>query len=211
METRTPAINYRAMPDQAVINKVSSSLLLRGITTHYTGNKEGALALLKELIPAGAEVMTGSSVTLKETGFTDYLKSGQHPWKNIKQDITNEKDKTKRSDLRKKSVLSEYFVNSVHAVTEIGQLLVASATGSQLPSIAYTSRHVILVVGTHKIVPSLEAGLKRIHEYCFPLEDKQMKAIGKDGSSVSRILVFEREISPNRKIELIFVNEALGF
>ena len=80
-----------------------------------------------------------------------------------------------------------------------------------MPSVVFTSDHLILVVGAQKIVPALEDGFKRIREYCFPLEDKHMKSLGYAGSSVSKIVILEREVNPNRKIELIFVNEVLGY
>jgi hypothetical protein len=121
METKTLTKKYQTLPEKSVIDKTSSALLLRGITTHYAENKFEALKLLKEIIPPSAEVMTGSSVTLQQIGFTDYLKSGEHPWKNIKTEIVSEKDKTKQNELRKQSTLSEYFLVSVHAVTEKGR------------------------------------------------------------------------------------------
>ncbi|MBI3502570.1 MAG: LUD domain-containing protein [Bacteroidetes bacterium] len=75
METKTISKNYTTLPEKAVVDKVSSSLLLRGITMHYAENKFEGLKLLKELIPPGAEVMTGGSTTLEQIGFKDYLKS----------------------------------------------------------------------------------------------------------------------------------------
>jgi len=155
--------------------------------------------------------MTGSSTTLEQIGFVELLKSGKHPWKNFKDILLAEKDQAKQMELRKKSVAIDYFIGSVHAVTENGEVLIASASGSQLPSYAFSSDNVIWVAGTQKIVPTVEEGFRRIREYCFPLEDKRMKSVGFPGSAIGKILLFEREIMPNRKIKLIFVNEKLGF
>ena len=69
----------------------------------------------------------------------------------------------------------------------------------------------IWVVGTQKIVLNLEEGMRRVREYCLPLEDKRMKQAGFVGSAIGKILIFEREVMPDRKITLIFVNEKLGF
>ena len=113
--------------------------------------------------------------------------------------------------LRKNSVTSEYFLGSVHAVAETGEVLIVNATGSSLPSYAFSSDNVIWIVGTQKIVPTLEDGFKRIREYCVPLEDKRMKSVGYSGTTIGKYLIFEREINDNRKIHLIFVNEKLGF
>jgi len=181
------------------------------ITPYFVNTKKEALAKIKKLIPDGGEVMTGSSTTLDQIGFVDLLKSGKHPWKNLKDAIVAEKDPAKQSELRKKSILSDYFLGSVHAITQDGQVLIASASGSQIPSYSFSSDNVIWVAGAHKIVPTLEDALIRIKDYVFPLEDKRMKSVGMFGSNISKILIFQKEIMPNRHIHLILVNEVLGF
>jgi hypothetical protein len=113
--------------------------------------------------------------------------------------------------LRKSSITAEYFLGSVHAVSQSGETITASNTGSQLPSYAFASNNVVWVVGVQKIVLNIEEGLKRVREYCLPLEDYRMKQAGFGGSAIGKILIFEREKLPNRRITLIFVNEKLGF
>jgi LUD domain len=61
------------------------------------------------------------------------------------------------------------MLGSVHAVTETGSLITASMSGSQLGPYGSGAGQVILVVGTQKIVPDLEEGLRRVQEYAFPL------------------------------------------
>lgn len=153
------------------MKKTGAALEGRGFHVEFLNNKAEALERLKHLIPLGAEVMTGSSTTLKEIGFVDFLSSGKHDWNNLKEKIVSEKDPKKQAELRKKGVTSEYFLGSVHAITESGEVIVASATGSQLASYVYASNNVIWVVGTQKIVPNLEEGLRRVREYVFPFED----------------------------------------
>jgi len=106
--------------------------------------------------------MNGASRTLEEIGYVDYLKSGTHGWKNLHEEILAEKDPATQALLRKQSVLSDYYLGSAHAVTQTGELVIASNSGSQLPHLAYTSPNIILVVGTHKIVPTLQDALARI-------------------------------------------------
>ena len=194
-----------------VVEKTIKSIKNRGISVELVANKNAALKLLKNKIPAGAELMTGGSTTLEEIGFIDLLKSSNHKWNNLKDRILGEKNPTKQALLRQKSITADYFIGSVHAVVETGEILIASASGSQLPSYAFSSNNVIWIVGTQKIVPTLEKAFKRLKEHCFPLEDKRMKSIGYPGSTIGKILLFEREIMPNRKLTLIFVNEKLGF
>ena len=68
----------------------------------------------------------------------------------------------------------------------------------------------ILVIGGQKIVPDLETGLRRIREYCFPLEDERARLAYGVPSGVNNILVINRVVAPGR-LTAILVEERLGF
>jgi hypothetical protein len=53
-------------------------------------------------------------------------------------------------------------INSVQAITEAGQLVVVSASGSQIGAISAGAETLILVVGSQKIVPNLDGAIQRI-------------------------------------------------
>ena len=102
------------------------------------------------------------------------------------------------------------MLGSVHAVSETGSLVAASMSGSQLGPYAIGAGRVILVVGTQKIVPDLEEGLRRIDEYAFPLEDARAQEAYGIHSAVNKVLIINREITPGR-ITVVLVDEVLGF
>lgn len=204
-------MNYEQIPSDEIISKVVEGLKARNITPIVVETKEQALEEIKKIIPAGGSVMNGSSTTLNEIGFVEYLKSGTHGWDNVHENILKETDPARQARLRKESVLADYFLGSVHAITEAGQLIIASASGSQIPSYAFTSDNVIWVAGVNKIVADREAGFKRVEDYVYPLENKRMQGVGYPGSTIGRVLVFEREIVPNRHLTMILVKEKLGF
>ena len=204
-------MKYDILASKTIVERTMDALKTRGINSEFMETKEDALNRLKVLIPAGSEIMTGGSTTLDQMGFTQILIDGKHKWKNLKDAILSEKDSTEQSELRKKSVTSDYMIGSVHAVAVTGEVLVVNASGSSIPSYSFSSDNVIWIVGTQKIVPTVEEGFKRLREYCFPLEDNRMKNLGYPGSVLGKFLLFEKEINPNRKITLIFVNEKLGF
>jgi len=182
----------------------------RGIKTKSVSTREEALKLLAKKIPPGAEVMTGASATLDEIGFLQLLKLRTHQWKNLKTEITGEKDPVRQRGLRVRATAAQYFVGSAHAIAETGEIVVASASGNQIPAYAYSSNNVILVVGAHKIVASLDEGLKRVREYCLPTESAKMRNLGYPGSAIGKLLIFERERAPQRNLTLILVNKKLG-
>jgi len=53
-------------------------------------------------------------------------------------------------------------------------------------------------------------GLRRIQEYCYPLEEVHMQELYKMSTNVSKILIVNHEIRPDR-ITMIIVKEELGF
>src|SRR5262245_15056016 len=64
--------------DQVQIDAMREALAQRGITMEYYELGEQALARLKELVPLGIEVQTGSSTTLDQIGFTAWLTELHH-------------------------------------------------------------------------------------------------------------------------------------
>ncbi|MGZ6347059.1 MAG: LUD domain-containing protein [Anaerolineales bacterium] len=207
-------MSFDILPTPDRLQKTIEAVQARGVTVTQVDTKEAALAHLQALIPAGASVMTGASITLQQSGFEALLMGGTHPWKYLKAGILAEKDPAKVLALRKQATLSDYFLGSVHAIAETGEILIASATGSQLSAYAYSSTNIVWVAGAQKITPNLETAFQRVREYVLPLEDKHMKQLyGEQARSfVGKILLFEREAPYlHRTVNLLLVNEILGF
>lgn len=205
-------MDYTKIAGEEVVAKVAKALHGRGIEAIVVATKDEALAKIKELIPRGASVMNGSSRTLDEIGFIEYLKSGEHGWDNSHAAIVAETDPVKKAELRKQAMMSDYYLGSVHALAETGEFLVASASGSQLPHIAFTSPNLILVVGAQKIVPTIAEAMDRLDKHVFPLENERMKSVGMGGSVIAKELIFRREPAfTQRKVRMIIVKEKLGF
>ncbi len=206
MDFDTPAATDR-------IEATISALKARGITSELLQTRGEALARVRALIPAGASVSTGASLSLKEIGFDDLLTSGSHPWINLKAEYLAEKDPARQMLLRRQSTLADYYLGSVHAVSQTGEVVIASMTGSQLAPNAYSASNVIWVVGVQKIAASLEEAVRRVREYVLPHEEVRMRQLsgGKMGSMIGKLLIFEHE-APflNRKVSLLFVREKTG-
>jgi L-lactate utilization protein LutB len=186
-------MDYTKLASSNEIENTMAALNKRGHLPQLAATRAEALAIIKNLIPQGASVMNGSSRTLEEIGFVDYLKTGSHGWRNLHEAILAEKDPTKQAILRKQSVLSDYYIGSAHAVAATGEILVASNSGSQLPHLAFTSPNLILVIGAQKIVPNLQAAFERLEKHVLPLENERMqKAIG-TGTYLSKILIINKE------------------
>jgi hypothetical protein len=205
-------MEYNKLASQETINATVAALKERNVEAIVVADKAAALAKIKELIPAGASIMNGASVTLEQIGYIDYLKAGEHGWNNLHAGIVAEKDPAKQGELRKQAELSDYYLGSVHGLAATGEMVIASNSGSQLPHIVFTSPNLIFVAGVQKIVPTLADAMNRLHDYVIPLEEVHMQQLYKAHTYPSKIVIFNRE-SPmsKRNVKLILVNEVLGF
>ncbi|MBI2031032.1 MAG: LUD domain-containing protein [Candidatus Levybacteria bacterium] len=201
--------DFSQLENKKVIEKTIKALRKNGIEAEVVENSEMAKKRIYELIPEGSEVMIMSSVTLIKTGIAKELnESGRYD--SVKKKLASMNRKTQGIEMQRIGGAPQYALGSVHAVTQDGRLLIASNTGSQLGAYTYGSEHVIWVVGAQKIVEDLDEGMKRVYEYVLPLESERMKRLYNMPSNVSKLLIFNKEIVPNR-VRLIFINEKIGY
>src|SRR5437868_9977692 len=98
----------------------------------------------------------------------------------------------KRKQMKQIGSVSDYALGSVHAITEDGQVVVASASGSQIPNYAFGAEHFIWAVGSQKLVKDLGEAIDRIENYAFQLEDERaQKAYGMH-SSINKLLIYRK-------------------
>ena len=208
----TPMIevtDFAHLASNAQIERTQQALEANNIHVFVAENGVDAKKKLFELIPENAEVFISSSTTLNNLGVTEEIdKSGRY--NSVREKLAMMDPKTQTREMQKLGATPEYILGSVHAVTETGHVIIASGTGSQLAGYVAAAAHVIWVVGTQKIVPSLEIGLKRVEEYTLPLESaRAFKAYGMR-SSINKLLIVNKESRPGRTT-MILVKENLGF
>lgn len=205
-------MSYETLATQEQITKTIAALAERNVHAEVVASGAEAFEKIKTMIPEGASVMNGASVTLETIGFVNYLQEGNHGWNNLHETIIKEQDKEKQGALRKQAVLSDYYLGSVHALSENGQFLIASNTGSQLPHIVFTSQNLIFVVGAQKIVANLDEAFKRLEEYVVPKEEIHMQEKYGAHTYPSKVVLFNREKPDSgRTVKMLIVNEKLGF
>lgn len=202
-------MKWNEIPSDEVISETSKALEENGIKTIVVNTKEEARKKALELIPEGAEVMNTSSVTIDSISLSGEInESGKY--NSVKNKLKSLNRETDSIEMQKLGAAPEYIVGSVHAVTQDGKVIVASNTGSQIPGYSYGSMHVIWIVGAQKITKDLDDGLKRIYDFVLPLESERLKKLYGVPSYVSKLLIINREVNPNR-LTMIIVKEKLGF
>jgi hypothetical protein len=198
---------FAAPADEARLDRAAAGLRERGYGVYLVDTVADARKLVNELLPRDKPVFTASSETLRISGIAgDIDESGDFQSVRARAgDLGDEVDARIRL-----GALADVVVGSVHAVTEDGTLLVASASGSQLAPYASGARKVVWVVGAQKVVPDEPTGLRRIRTHSLPKEAHRLQVAYGQTSFIGKILILEREALPERGT-VVLVREPVGF
>ena len=191
------------------IERARVALEENGIRVQVAEHGEEAEQMVFDLLPEGAEVFTASSQTLEQLGIPEALSQSEQ-YNLVRDQLEKMDKKTQKREMEELGATPEYILGSVHAVTEDGQVLVASNTGSQLAPYAASAAHVIWVVGAQKIVRDMDEAVRRIDEYAYPREDERLREAMGVPSAVNKVLLINKEIKKDRTT-MIIVKEELGY
>lgn len=196
-----------------------------GVT--YVETKADVLPLIKTWLQPGEVVAVGGSMSLVETAVLPYLQSGEYAYLDrYAPGLTDEE----RQEVFIRSMSADTYFCSSNAVTMKGELYNVDGNANRIAAIAYGPKRVIMVVGVNKIVPDLQAAIRRVKTVAAPLNTKRldcntycqatghcMKAdgdmtdgCGSDGRICSGYLVSGWQRHKER-IQVILVGEPCGY
>lgn len=211
-----------------MIRKTMENLERNGIQPFFAETKAEVVPLVKTLVPAGSSVSNGGSISLAETGVSALLESGAYDFI----DRRGLEGEALRNSYIRAFGCDAYFCSS-NAVTENGELYNVDGNSNRVACIVFGPKQVIMVVGVNKIVPDINAAIKRVKECAAPPNTKRLNcktpcaATGKcislesedslmcDGcKSPQRICcnyVVSAQQRHKNRIKVIIVNEELGY
>ena len=150
-----------------------AALKRNGFDAHYTENSETARRAVLSMIPAGASIGFGNSVTLDETGILDLLRSGGYRLINpLWVEATMGRDE--RLPARRQAMTADVFLSGANAVTLDGKLVSTDATGNRVAGMIFGPKKTILVVGANKIVATVDDALDRVTNVAAPANARRL-------------------------------------
>jgi hypothetical protein len=143
------------------LERAMRSLNARGFLSEIVDSREEARRQVLDAIPEGAEVHSALSETMRELGITTEIDEFGR-YQSVRKRLMEFDRATQLRAMQKVASAPDYIVGSAGAVTEDGDILVGSGSGSQIGAYAYAAGQVILVVGHQKIVRDVAEGMRRI-------------------------------------------------
>lgn len=198
--------------------KLISEFKKRNIDSRYFKNSTELLEYLKTLIPENSVVSWGGSMTLKETGTADFLKSGK--FNTLDRDNASGAEEIKK--IFHEALSADYYFMSSNAVTKDGKLVNTDATGNRVAALCYGPENVIVIAGMNKVVTDEAAAIDRIRNYASPINtirisrDTPCSKTGKCGhclgsQSICSHTVITRNSVFEGRIKVLLIGEEYGF
>jgi hypothetical protein len=204
---------------QTRVKATMASLEKRNMATVFVPDGAAALKAVLDMVPPGATVGLGGSLTVQQIGLLEALRSGKYTlYDQYAKGLSPEKS----IQMRRKGLLADFFITGSNAITMDGRLVNLDGAGNRVAALTYGPQKVIVVVGRNKIVGDVDQALDRIWNKAAPLNAKRLNrkvpctTSGRceDCSSPERIcnhlLITERQRAQGR-VTVVIVDQDLGF
>ena len=215
---------------KARIDKTMENLRRNNMEPYFCETSEEARELVKTLIAKGDVISSGGSVTLKQTGIIDIIKSSDYNYLDrSREGITREEVE----EVYRKTFCADAFFTSTNALTENGELYNVDGNSNRVAAILYGPKSVVVVCGVNKLVKNLGEAVLRVKTKAAPPNTVRLGIdtyCAKTGSCVSlnkenpelcegcrgsgriccNYVVCAQQRHVNR-IKVIIINEELGY
>ncbi len=215
---------------KARIDKTMENLRRNNMEPYFCETSEEARELVKTLIAKGDVISSGGSVTLKQTGIIDIIKSSDYNYLDrSREGITREEVE----EVYRKTFCADAFFTSTNALTENGELYNVDGNSNRVAAILYGPKSVVVVCGVNKLVKNLGEAVLRVKTKAAPPNTVRLGIdtyCAKTGSCVSlnrespelcegcrgsgriccKYVVCAQQRHVNR-IKVIIINEELGY
>ena len=129
-----------------------------------------------EMIPAGAIVSQGDSVSLEQVGVISELRKRNQirfidPFETDADGVRLKLEL--RWEKKREALFSDIFLTGTNAVTLDGKLVNIDGTGNRVAAMIYGPKKVIVVAGVNKIVKDVNEAVERIHNIAASINAKR--------------------------------------
>lgn len=156
---------------------VVTNLQKKNIGAQYVLTRTEALSAVLEMIPEGATVVRGDSVTLEQIGIMPGLK------KRAQNTVIDPMERdaegrfvatgAEKDRMLREAFFADVFLSGTNAVTLDGKLVNIDGRGNRVAPMIFGPKKVILVIGANKIVRDVDQALERIHQVAAPMNVKR--------------------------------------
>ena len=194
------------------------NLQRRHIEAFYCPTGEEAVRKVSELIADGSSVTWGGSMTVRDLGIPDYLRS-RASLEVLDRDLVTTPEG--KQDMYLRAFSADVYLTSANAISEDGVIVNIDGNGNRVAAITWGPKKVIFVIGLNKVAQTVEAALSRVRGTASPINAARFDIntpCQHDGichncnspESICNYVHFLRN-SPRGRHTVVLVGENLGY
>lgn len=152
--------------NERLASRMVKNLARRNMQACYCKTAREAVEKVMEMIPDGASVTWGGSMTIRDMGLTAALHH-KGTYKLFDRDLAATREEAQ--DIYRKAFTADYYLSSANAISEDGVIVNIDGTGNRVAAITFGPRHVIFVIGLNKVAQTVDAALARARSTASPI------------------------------------------
>lgn len=152
--------------NQKLAERMIKNLNRRNMEAFYCLTGEEAVKKISELIEDGSTVTWGGSMTVRDLGIPDALKS-RGTLEVIDRDTVESPEEVQKTYLQ--AFTADVYLTSANAISEDGVIVNIDGNGNRVAAITWGPKKVIFVIGLNKVAQTVEAALARARSIASPI------------------------------------------
>ena len=143
---------------QKTAETMIDALKHKGFNTIYADNLAEAKSKVLEVLPEGATIGLGGSMTIDDMDILDQLRTDKYQLIDRYQPSTS----AQHVQFYREALGADYFLTGANAITEAGEIVCMDCSGNRVAAMMFGPEKVIIVVGVNKFVENIAEAFKRI-------------------------------------------------
>ena len=204
--------------NERLAKTIIKNLQRRHIEGFYCETGEEAVKKVSELIADGSSVTWGGTMTVRDLGIPEKLKS-RGTLEVLDRDLVTTDEEKQEMYLRAFS--ADVYLTSANAISEDGVIVNIDGNGNRVAAITWGPKKVIFVIGMNKVAQTVEAALARARSTASPINAArfdintpcQLDGICHNCNSPQSICNYVHFLrnSPRGRHTVVLVGETLGY
>ena len=197
---------------------IIKNLQRRHIEGFYCPTGKEAVKKVMELIPNGSSVTWGGTMTVRDLGIPDALRS-RGTLDVLDRDLVETPEG--KQDMYLRAFTADAYLSSANAISEDGVIVNIDGNGNRVAAITWGPKKVIFVIGLNKVAQTVEAALARARSTASPINAArfdiktpcQIDGVCHNCNSADSICNYVHFLrnSPRGRHTVVLVGEALGY
>ena len=204
--------------NERLAKTIIKNLQRRHIEGFYCATAEEAVNMVSGLIDDGSSVTWGGSMTIRDLGIPDALRS-RGTLNVLDRDLVETPEEKQAMYLRAFS--TDVYLSSANAISEDGVIVNIDGNGNRVAAITWGPKKVIFVIGLNKVAQTVEAALLRARATASPINAArfdiktpcQVDGVCHNCNSADSICNYVHFLrnSPKGRHVVVLVGAALGY